>query len=71
MPEVTFAMDTKNSKNSISSDTAPEHSRSLDNVLGFKITGGSEFQMPITIFHVSIFFISCNFFDHNQRFVSI
>lgn len=52
MPEVTFAMDTKMPRISASLGNGPE--QSLDNVLGFKITGGSEFQMPITIFHVSI-----------------
>ncbi|CAO1314817.1 unnamed protein product [Diamesa tonsa] len=52
MPEVTFAMDTKMPRLSVSAGNGPEHGQSLDNILGFKITGGYEFQMPITIFHV-------------------
>ena len=28
----------------------------IGNTLGFNITGGSDFSMPITIFHVSFFF---------------
>jgi hypothetical protein len=30
----------------------------IGNTLGFNITGGSDFSMPITIFHVSFSFIS-------------
>lgn len=72
MPEVTFAMDTKMPRLSVSAGNGPEHGQSLDNILGFKITGGYEFQMPITIFHVSIFTFLTNFsFDHRHRFVSI
>lgn len=28
--------------------------RGIGSVLGFRITGGSDFHMPITIFHVSL-----------------
>jgi hypothetical protein len=56
MPKVTFQIEkeppTKSAENGNSDNVELFHG--IGNTLGFNITGGSDFSMPITIFHVSL-----------------
>lgn len=61
MPRVTFKIEKQvptMTANNGSSDNL-ELFHGIGNTLGFNITGGCDFSMPITIFHVSLFFAFC------------
>lgn len=51
LPTITVAHG--NSDEPAQASAQPE-AKGIGNILGFRITGGSDFHMPITIFHVSI-----------------
>lgn len=53
MHRVTFKIEKQPPKNSNESSENLELFHGIGNTLGFNITGGSDFSMPITIFHVS------------------
>lgn len=59
MPQVTFKIEKQAPTISVTNGSSEnvELFHGIGNTLGFNITGGSDFSMPITIFHVSR---SCN-----------
>lgn len=59
MPKVTFQIEKeppKSSENGNSDNVELFHC--IANTLGLNITGGADFSMPITIFHVSLLLFS-------------
>lgn len=59
MPQVTFKIEKQAPTVTNGSSENLELFHGIGNTLGFNITGGFDFEMPITIFHVSfLFFIS-------------
>lgn len=57
MPQVTFKIEKQAPSVSVTNGSSEnlELFHGIGNTLGFNITGGSDFEMPITIFHVSFF----------------
>jgi hypothetical protein len=72
MPQVTFKIE-KSAPTIASSNGASDNLElfhGIGNTLGFNITGGSDFSMPITIFHVSIVrvkFRSCSSLSSQKK----
>ena len=58
MPQVTFKIQKQAPKNSVTNGSSEnlELFHGIGNTLGMNITGGIDFEMPITVFHVSYFF---------------
>ena len=54
MHRVTFKIEKQAPTNLNGSSENLELFHGIGNTLGFNITGGSDFSMPITIFHVSL-----------------
>lgn len=74
MPQVTFKIQKQAPTINVTNGSTEnlELFHGIGNTLGFNITGGSDFSMPITIFHVSksILFFLLFLFPRSNRVVN-
>lgn len=73
MPQVTFKIEKQAPIISVSNGSTEnlELFHGIGNTLGFNITGGSDFSMPITIFHVSLAALAIDVFLVHVLFAKI